>query len=493
MIFGARLWIVSGAVVLALAVAALAIFGPWDGARPIDGPTVGEKLAALRTERASLQARAAGEARIRLLPAFRIAGLLGDALAARGEPDRERAFAQLVPMRRDAFAELDDLNVALRDALARPEAGMTAAVRVAAERAAAALERLAGADAMPLVLQYTPRFVSPRRAAAELPLQPSTSAAAPSAGAVRLAPGGDRAETAFGHTVPRYVPPFATVREDDPPIEVEIVGLHLAPGATQLPVLAIGKWRGEAEVAPERLRFSVPRHAFASDATRANFATGSLFVRGGAQLASFELLFVVLPDRPGSFALDQKVTEAVTESKVLVSPEILARGGAGEARTVRRCFDPPEGWAFDKERRRLLVVERLGWADDIPDTTLNSGTAEFAADEPAHQICVVVTAKPVTKTARAATIGRFEVTLVRERDEVRPVRSGIRGLDWREAVRVPIEGQAQEWKLYLQLFDEIEREFSGTVPSALPFLRIAIEGQGDARTMVLTADPLAEP
>ena len=44
-------------------------------------------------------------------------------------------------------------------------------------------------------------------------------------------------------------------------------------------------------------------------------------------------------------------------------------------------------------------------------------------------------AKPVTKAARTATIGRFEATLVRDRAEDRVVQSGIRALDWREAVR----------------------------------------------------------
>ena len=87
--------------------------------------------------------------------------------------------------------------------------------------------------------------------------------------------------------------------------------------------------------------------------------------------------------------------------------------------------------------RRILVVERLGWANDIPDATVNAGRVEFASDEGPEEICIVVTARPAAKTARAATIGRFEVTLVREQAEVGVVRSGVRALDWRAERRCP--------------------------------------------------------
>ncbi len=158
---------------------------------------------------------------------------------------------------------------------------------------------------------------------------------------------------------------------------------------------------------------------------------------------------------------------------------------------MRRCFDPPAGWRFDKQSRRLVVVERLGWLDDIGDPTLNGGLVEFAGDEKADQICLVVTAKPVTKAARTATIGRFEATLVRDQAEDRAVKSGVRALDWREAVRVPLEPGTVEWKLYLRLFDELDREADNAVPTGVPFLHVTTEADGKA--LVLRADPTAEP
>ena len=183
------------------------------------------------------------------------------------------------------------------------------------------------------------------------------------------------------------------------------------------------------------------------------------------------------------------------ESNTLVSPEILSRASVGETRTVRRCFDPPTGWRFDKEKRRVVIVERLGWQDDLGDPTLNGGSVDFVPEEEPGQICIAVTARPVTRLARTATIGRFEATLVRDRPVERVVKSGVRALDWREAARVPIEPGVVEWKLYVRLFGEIDREFDGPGDAgaslATAFLRIIRESGG--RTLVLKADPTAEP
>lgn len=491
--------LVIGALVAAWAILFTGVFTPdvftREGAA-VSRPTVGERLGALRSERAALQARADGEARVGLLAPFRTASLLFDALAARGEDERERAFERLPSERRQAYAALEALNAALKDALGRPGEGTRQLAAAAAGPARQALERLAGTDDLPLVLQFTPRFVPPRRATGELTLAPRVPAPPPSGDTVPLggasgAGPGNAATTPAFPTVPRYAPPFAATSDDDPPVSVEIVGLHLTQESRAPPTLAIGAWRGAAMVAPERLRFAVPRAAFATEAARTTFVTGSLALRHAGRTSTFELLFTVLPDRPGSFALDQKVRVSVPESRTLASPEILARGGPGEARTVRRCFDPPAGWRFDRERRRVVVVEKLASQDDIPDPTLNVGTVEFADDGKPGQLCVRVVAKPATRTAKAATIGRVEATLVRDRIEERAVQSGVRALDWHEAVRMPLDPDGVAWKLYVRLFDEIDREFDGKPVSGTPFLRIGPDDDGKA--LVLRADPSLEP
>ena len=117
-----RRTIAAVAIVMVCAAAAfLVLFGQAEA--PATGATIGEKLASLRAERASLQARADGEARIGLLQAFRVASLLTDALAARYEPDAERVFDRLPPARLPPFAEVDRLNAAIKDALDRPGEG----------------------------------------------------------------------------------------------------------------------------------------------------------------------------------------------------------------------------------------------------------------------------------------------------------------------------------------------------------------------------------
>jgi hypothetical protein len=88
-----------------------------------------------------LQARADGEARISLLPAFRAASLVTDALAAR--PSRRRARLDGSPPSGVRSAEIAALNDALRDAL-RDRASRRGLRLKEAERATAELDRLAG-------------------------------------------------------------------------------------------------------------------------------------------------------------------------------------------------------------------------------------------------------------------------------------------------------------------------------------------------------------
>ena len=100
----------------------------------------------------------------------------------------------------------------------------------------------------------------------------------------------------------------------------------------------------------------------------------------------------------------------------------------------------------------------------------------------------------MTKAARSATIGRFEATLVRDRPVDGVVKSGIRALDWNEAVSVPIDPTMIEWKLYLRLFGDVDREFDGQAQGSaalpeIPFLRITI----DDKSLTLRADPTAVP
>ena len=173
---GRRLiWILSAAAVLGAALVAGATLLEHQG---VIGPgqTQAEKITMIKAEGARLQARAGAETRIALLPAFRTAALLTDALAARVDSSDERTIEQLPTVRRQAFADIDALNVALRVAIAQPSEGTRLAATAAAARARAALERLAGIDDLPLVLQFTPRFVLPRRATGDMTLTPNAAA-----------------------------------------------------------------------------------------------------------------------------------------------------------------------------------------------------------------------------------------------------------------------------------------------------------------------------
>src|SRR5438067_3639179 len=186
-------WILAAAAVLGAALVAGATLLERHDAVP-SGQTQGEKIAMIKAERSRLQARADAEGRIGLLSAFRIAALLTDALAARADSDEERPLDQLAASRRQAFADIDSLNAALRGAVARPSEGARRAALAAAERARGSLERLAGVDDLPLVLQFTPRFVPPRRATGDLTLAPRGAGPAAPERRWQLRPGSTASE-----------------------------------------------------------------------------------------------------------------------------------------------------------------------------------------------------------------------------------------------------------------------------------------------------------
>lgn len=465
---------------LALLAALLAITVPAFAGEP----ATDERLVQLRSERSALQARADGAARLTLFEPLRIAGLLTDALSAR-EGAAGRTLEALSPPRRAAFTALLSLNDALKEALAHPGDGARTRARQAADRAAKALDALAD-DGQPLVLQVAPRVVPPRRNGGELTLVPHDPPVLADDAELHLL---TAAPAHIGEETPstvRYASEFVEAAEEDPTVEIEIAGLRLAGDAPA--TLSIGRWRGEATVAPERLHFSVPRSAFETDANRTGLSIGLLALRSGGRLVTFDVPFLVLPDRPGSVALDQKLRWTVPESNTHLSPEIMVRAAAGETRSLRRCFDPPEGWRFDKDRR-VVIVERLGWLGDESDPTLNGGTVEFAQDEKLEQVCLIVSAKPVTAGARTATIGRFEATLVRDQTQEKSVQSGVRALDWNETLRLPLEPEAVERKLYVRLFGELVREFDDPIQNGIPFLRITRDGD----VLMLQADPSVGP
>ncbi len=122
----------------------------------------------------------------------------------------------------------------------RPGEGARLVAGTAAERARAALERLAGIDELPLVLQFTPRFVPPRRATGELTLDAGSAASGRSApeGPLHLGPAGTARVRACRSDRAALCADLRRRGRHDPPVAIEVVGLHLSPDGAPPPVLA---------------------------------------------------------------------------------------------------------------------------------------------------------------------------------------------------------------------------------------------------------------
>ena len=100
-------------------------------------------------------------------------------------------------------------------------------------------------------------------------------------------------------TVPRYAPDFAASGGDDPAVQIEIVGLARLGGDRRR------SWRsGRGAARPRSRRSGCASRCRAApsptDAARTTFAAGSLFAPPWRRApTAFQLLFTVLPDRPG--------------------------------------------------------------------------------------------------------------------------------------------------------------------------------------------------
>src|SRR5258706_5744908 len=122
-------WIIPLCALLAIAGAAfVAWYGKIDRTSGETGVRVIEELSTLRTDRIALQARADGEARIRLLEAFRLASLLTDGLGARYDAEGERGLASLPAVGQAAFTQAAAFNATIKEALDRPGEGARLAV-----------------------------------------------------------------------------------------------------------------------------------------------------------------------------------------------------------------------------------------------------------------------------------------------------------------------------------------------------------------------------
>ena len=130
----------------------------------------------------------------------------------RYDADGERILASLPAVGQSAFNQAATFNATIKEALDRPGEGARLAVQTAALDARAALERLAEGDDTPFVLAITPRFVPPRRGAAELTLAPRPPPVLPEDRVLRLdaprPPGGGTT----GAVMPRYVPDLSLPR-----------------------------------------------------------------------------------------------------------------------------------------------------------------------------------------------------------------------------------------------------------------------------------------
>ena len=289
---------------------------------PAGGPTVDEKIAILRTERVQPAARADSEARLTLLP-------LSVPPACCSMPCwcvRTRRRSRLRPPASLPAPRFRRTRRAEWRAQGRPghaERGRTACRPQGRSPCGNAI-RLAGGRrcAAHPVLFAALRAAAPCHRRTDAGAQPPNVAPGPAPqGALRLDTlGGPAANQAVQAAALRAGFRRGRRRRSAADRDRRVASgicRRAATGAVDRCVAGAGDGvaRAAALGAARGLR----------DARRASFAAAALSIRRGSRTVLFQLLFTVLPDRPGSFAFDQLVRATTQESNTLVSPEILSR------------------------------------------------------------------------------------------------------------------------------------------------------------------------
>ena len=190
-------------------------------------------------------------------------------------------------------------------------------------------------------------------------------------------------------------------RDQDPPVQIEVVGR--APGARRRPA-ARPRGRRVARrrpiVAPERLRFAVPRAAFRHRRRRRTALSRPARCRSVALPANRDVpASVHRAARPSRIVRPRPAganDDARSRTRWCRRRSWRGRRPARRARCAAASIRQP-GWRFDQESRRVVIVERLGWHDDLGDPTLNGGSVEFVPEDKPGQICIAVIARPVTR------------------------------------------------------------------------------------------------
>lgn len=391
------------------------------------GDSVKSIISAFQNAMAGLIAQAGTETRVSMVRAFQLSDALIHSLSAAYADNLNITFDQLDDQQKKAFTDTRRLLLDIEQAVAKPTAQMTNTV----DRFTAVLADLGSWTKKPMITAY----------------------------------------------FPSYIGPTSLVQD----VMVTATGFRLQDAEYGNPKLFIGnKEFPSSQLTDVSVGFVIPRTAFksAKSGTAIESATVKLFRKpdkmfGGTREIEFQLMFTVLPETLGSFAVS--TVERVERTDIMdyaSAPPLTATIYGGGIVPSSQCYHPPSGYKFEVGTASAVETARTGLKHKNTSPSINIGTVSLDPEHAAtpERICIKVTAATGCKECAGSTSGRLEAKVVkRYYDDVRR-ESGHKPLGWNSDERIPIPNNANVESITVKLFGDVTKMGSPTSPPNIPFV-----------------------
>lgn len=390
--------------------------------------TVEDIIGKFRSEMSALIAQAGGEARATLTQAYQLADVMVATLQVAYADSLKKTFQELDGQQQKAFQ--DTYNV-----LRKIDKGVTQEtnqVVYLSDTWATTLNSIA--NGRPLIIRYGPNYIQPQGFEGKLRI-----------------------------TVQGFNPD----REN--------------------PSLKIGTKEFQPnEKFGNQLSFVVSRTDFPFMERRTDFAYAKLTLYDSRQWlglghrrpVSYDLIFLVLPNKLGTYQYQQIVSVPKTETRDWSATIATGRTTTDNAEN-EACWSPPNGTIFDLGTVKL-DAQVMGWfADGGRDNRYNQGGAKWftqptlsSDNTPTQKICVHLYARPTERNSSAQTQATVSAQTVRDYSEDATTDTGAVELEWDHDKSLDLNSNAKRSILSIRLFDEISHVLPATSPSDLQYLEI---------------------
>jgi len=296
--------------------------------------------------------------------------------------------------------------------------------------------------------------------------------------------------------VTRYSPTYVPPSDRDDTVRITVEGLRLHTAEFGRPKLEIGEEVFYGSATDRTIVFDLPRSVFPSQKIKPASLQTKLILEAPSgvwtinrwmskpQLITFGLSFVVIPDKLGDYTVSgvRVLTEVVKEDYVPVPPDpptLTIQQGVG-VRAVTHCYTPPEGFDFDLNTAKAIMVERQGaepgGSGGKWNPAVNIGQAVLDPTQvlDRKRICLSVSAGTGCKNCSATSVGKLSVKTTKTVERREKLTETAAQLNW-EPVFVDIDEKVPNQAINVSIFGLprhpvlLDRSYS--IP---PFLQVEV-------------------